>query len=272
MNFLDQPLHFCVLIPCYNDEHGLVAALKSIRYSVAKCLAVVVDDGSKVPLTHQKLQEAVGTQLQIHLIRLQQNSGITIALNTGLHWMAANTSAPYMARLDCNDICDEHRFIKQIDFLNSHPEIGLLGSWCRFQEAGTHNSYPYTTPLVHEEIKKAMHLRNVFIHPTVMLRTSLVKEGNYYPENYPHAEDYAFFWKLLKKTKGAVLDQFLVTCAITRSGISYHNRQAQLRSRKKVVIDFSDEVWKKIMGVIKIKILMMMPKSLLLQLKTLKKL
>jgi glycosyltransferase involved in cell wall biosynthesis len=271
MNFANRPLHFCVLIPCYNDEPGLVAALKSIRYHTENCLAVIVDDGSKEPLSAQVLKAAVGPQLQLHLIRLQPNSGITIALNTGLHWIVANTSAPYIARLDCNDICDAQRFYSQVDFLNNHPEVGLLGSWCRFQEAGTQNSYPYTTPLVHKEIKKAMHLRNVFIHPTVMFRTELLSKAGYYPENYLHAEDYAFFWKLLKSTKGAIMDQFLVTCAITRSGISYQNRKAQLMSRKKVVIDFSDEVWEKIIGVIKIKILLMVPKRLLLQLKTLKK-
>ncbi len=267
MNYQHQPLHFCLLVPCYNDRVGLVQALQTVDYPFEHCLAVVVDDGSTQPLEAEALAAEVGTGLPVHLIRLTQNQGITTALNTGLRWIAANTSAPYIARLDCRDRCHPQRFYRQVQFLNTNPQVGLLGTWCRFEEAESRQAYNYTTPAAHEAIKKEMHSRNVFIHPTVMFRTALVRAGERYPHNYPHAEDYAFFWRLLQLAEGAILPQVLVTCAITRGGISGRHRQAQLLSRKKVVATFGRGGWITKWGLIKLNLLMLVPNSVLLRLK-----
>jgi glycosyltransferase involved in cell wall biosynthesis len=269
-NYVHTPLHFCVLIPCFNDEPGLVQALKSITYSFEHCLAVVVDDGSSTALEKDRLVKAVDTGLDIFVIRLEKNRGITTALNTGLHWIVANTSAPYIGRLDCRDLCHPERFYKQVAYLNSHPETGLLGTWCRFEEERSNLTYDYKAPVEDAAIKKAMPLRNVFIHPTVMFRTALVKGGHYYPDVFAHAEDYGFFWQLLQVTKGAILPEFLVTCAITRTGISYKNRKEQLQSRKKVVQQFAPKGWTKTLGLIKINLLIVVPKAVLLRLKGLR--
>ena len=267
-SFFKAPLDFCVLIPCYNDEPGLVESLQSIQYEAGRYTVVVVDDGSTIPIDMEVLKSSVPHIRHLQVLRLSQNSGITTALNTGLQWILENTSAPYIARLDCRDTCDPQRFYKQVIFLNTHTDVGLLGSWCTFRQAATGISYTYTTPLQHEEIIKAMHLRNVFIHPTVMFRAALVQATGPYPYNYPHAENYAFFWKLLRVTQGAVLNESLTCCALLQHGISASNRRAQLRSRMKVVWHFGDNFILKLIGILKLCILMVMPNTLLLRLKT----
>jgi glycosyltransferase involved in cell wall biosynthesis len=261
-------MHFCVLIPCYNDAPGLVQSLLSIQYEAEKFAVVVVDDGSAVPVDVGDLKSAAPHIRHLHLIRLPQNQGITTALNTGLQWILEHTEAPYIARLDCRDICHPQRFYKQVTFLNTHASIGLLGTWCTFREAATGRSYAYTTPLKHEQIINAMHLRNVFIHPCVMFRTAVLRKTGLYPYRYLHAEDYAFFWKMLQVTKGAVLGEYLTECAIMEHGISLSNRQAQLQSRRRVVRDFGGSVLLKGLGFIKLYLFLMTPKTLLLRLKT----
>lgn len=263
-------MHFCLLLPCHNDEEGLVQALKTVDYPFENWLAVVIDDGSRQPLHAEKVCQAAGIAFPIHIIRLQQNKGITTALNTGLDWITQNTAAPYIARLDCRDLCHPQRFYQQVEYLNRHPQVGLLGTWCQFATADGGLTYNYTTPVAHKAIQKAMHQRNVFIHPTVMFRTGLLKAGMRYPFDWPHAEDYAFCWQLLQMAEGAVLPHFLVTCAITRGGISYQNRQAQLQSRKEVVKAFGRKGGIKLAGLIRINLLMLVPNSVLLRLKGLK--
>jgi glycosyltransferase involved in cell wall biosynthesis len=261
-------IHFCVLIPCYNDAPGLVQSLQSIQYEAEKFAVVVVDDGSAVLVDMGVLKSSAPHIRHLHLIRLPQNQGITTALNTGLRWIMDHTDAPYIARLDCRDTCHPQRFYKQVTFLNTHASIGLLGTWCTFREAATGRSYAYTTPLEHEQIINAMHLRNVFIHPCVMFRTAVLRKTGLYPYIYPHAEDYAFFWKMLQVTKGAVLGEYLTECAIMEQGISLSNRQAQLQSRLRVVRDFGRSVLLKGLGFIKLYLFLITPKTLLLRLKT----
>lgn len=267
-NFFKSPFDFCVLIPCYNDEAGLLQSLKSLQYHPEKFLVVVVDDGSAVPLNMEFLKSSVPHITHLHLIRLPQNSGITTALNTGLQWILENTTTPYIARLDCRDTCDPQRFYKQVTFLNTHASVGLLGAWCIFANESKSVYYTYATPLRHHAIIKAMHLRNVFIHPAVMLRTAVVKQVGLYPHDFPYAEDYAFFWKLLHASEGAVLPELLTCCALREEGLSMANRRAQLISRKNVLQKFGTNPVLKVLGMLKLYILLMVPNPLLLRLKT----
>lgn len=267
INFFKTSLDFCVLIPCYNDEPGLIRSLHSIQYDARKFAVVIVDDGSRTAVDMGILKSSVPHILHIQLLRLPQNQGITTALNSGLHWILENTTALYIARLDCRDTCHAQRFYKQVTFLNAHAEVGLLGSWCTFQQEDGSGSYTYTTPLQHAQLIKAMHLRNVFIHPTVMFRTALLQKTGLYPYNYPHAEDYALFWKLLQVAEGAVLGESLTNCAIMPQGISLSNRRVQLQSRRKVVQAFGNRLLLKIFGIIRLQLLLITPNSVLLRLK-----
>jgi hypothetical protein len=154
-----------------------------------------------------------------------------------------------------------------VEWLDAHPDTGLLGTWCRFKEKGTGYNYPYTTPTGHEKIMKAMYLRNVFIHPTVMFRASLLPEAGHYPENFEYAEDYAFFWKLITLQKAHVLGTFMVICEINREGLSYANKGKQLVSRWHVVKRYGTSKPLKILAFMRISLLFILPKRLTLLLK-----
>jgi glycosyltransferase involved in cell wall biosynthesis len=257
-----------ILIPCYNDFEGLVTALKSIRFDAGRFLPVIVDDGSQPPLADALLRKELG-EMPFHLIRMPRNVGITRALNAGLEWILEQPSCRYIARLDCGDICDYRRFQMQTEYLDRHPGIGLLGSWSIFKEQATGISYTYRTPTRHDAIIKEMPLRNVFIHPSVMFRPDLVQKAGWYPEAYPFVEDYALFWRMLTISKGAILPEYLVTCAVSGTGISLSNRRKQLIGRKKVIQAFAEQNFAKRLGLIKINFLMLLPKPLLLRLKSL---
>ena len=175
-------LHFCLLIPCFNDEAGLAAALRHIAYPAHQYAIVIVDDGSPIPV---QLPPGTSSCLYIHLLRLEENKGITTALNRGLQWILDHLDTPLIARLDCGDICHERRFYEQVAFFNARPHIGLLGSWCRFSNADGSKAYNYVTPTTHARIARAMYFRNTFIHPTVMFRTALLQTTGLYPVFLP---------------------------------------------------------------------------------------
>jgi glycosyltransferase involved in cell wall biosynthesis len=261
-------LDFCLLIPCYNNIEGLKKSLLSIEYDCDKHIVVIVDDGSDLPVTFEslKIQEC---NSRVQIINLPENRGITYALNVGLDWISDNSNAKYIARLDCNDICDETRFYKQVTFLNKHPQIGLLGSWCFFKDEDS-TSYIYKTPTEHDAIWKGMHFRNLFIHPTVMFRTEVLLKVGIYPYDYPYAEDYALFWKMLKATKTAILNEPLVTCAINAKGISAANRKIQMHSCRRIITNFGENNLWKYLGIGYAKTREWLPQKLILRLKQLR--
>ncbi|HTA81383.1 MAG TPA: glycosyltransferase [Bacteroidia bacterium] len=257
---------FILLIPYYNDFEGLIESLKSIKYPFDKFEVLVVDDGSKVPLSLAHLQNLF-PETEIKVINLPLNVGIAKALNSGLREILNRTDYKYIARLDCGDTCDIERFTKQVQFMNTHEDIGLLGTWCTFTDKGSGKSYVYKTKLTHNEIIKEMHFKCSFIHPTVMFRREVLEKVGLYPENYPHTEDYAYFWKILKYYTAAILPLYLVDVSTGKNTVSFSNRKEQLIWRKKIVSEMSSDRINKISAFFYLTILSIIPGNLIYLLK-----
>jgi glycosyltransferase involved in cell wall biosynthesis len=262
---------FVVVIPCFNDKNGLIRALKSIHYDPSKYAILIIDDGSTEPLDKSALLSFLHPGTTIAIRRLSGNRGITRALNAGINWLTCESAGAidfkYIARLDCGDICDARRFEKQVNFLDQHPEIDLLGSWCVFQDDETGERLVYRTPTEDRQIKRAMYFRNVFIHPTVMWRKDIMTLNNY-PENFPHAEDYGLFYGWIDKNiKTAVIPEILVTCRISHKGLSLANRKSQLKSRMKVIRFYGKNKILKALGIVKLFALLMLPYSMVFKMK-----
>ncbi|MCW3116353.1 MAG: glycosyl transferase family 2 [Chitinophagaceae bacterium] len=270
MNQPGQHFQLCILMPCYNNLQGLKKSLQSIKYDKGKYLILIVDDGSEQPFNKEDiLHDTNETELPVYIIRLLNNGGITNALNTGLQWIKDNIVCPYVARLDCGDICDPHRFYVQLEYLRVNPYVGLLGSWCWFQKPGKSFKFKYRVPQHHEQIKREMYFRNAFIHPTVIFRFDIVEKLGFYPAEYPHAEDYALFWEIMNVAPTAILPSYLVVCELNGDGISSANRIKQLHSRLVIVRNFGHTFGLKTLGILKIKILMKIPYSFILSAKKL---
>ncbi len=262
-------LDFYLLIPCYNNKEGLLRSLESVTYTPNKFAILIVDDGSDEPVSPSWLEGRIHQETMLEILRLPLNEGITAALNAGLEKIAGYGNAKYVARLDCGDTCSPMRFVKQVNYLDANADIDLVGSWCVFKDPSKTAGYTYKTPTEHEYICKGMYFRNIFIHPTVMWRLSAQEKVSAYPQAFPHAEDYGFFQLLLQKGRGAVMGEVLVTCELNPKGLSLGNRSAQLQSRMKVVQAFGTNKWLTAMGMLKLRLLQLVPYRLVLRLKRL---
>jgi len=257
---------FVLLIPYYNHYDGLVKSLKSVYYPPERFDTLIVDDGSDLPLDLPALQANMRS-LNIQLIRLPGNQGIAKALNAGLTHLHTRTDFKYIARLDCGDTCHPDRFTEQVKFLNRYPEIGLLGTWCRFTDTISGKSYVYKTKTHHEDILGEMHFKCSFIHPTVMFRRETIDTTGHYPENYIHTEDYAYFWKILMNFKGAVLPKEFVIIEFSDKNNSSKNYKQQLISRIKVVDLYGKKIWYKYAGLFLLQCRLLLPKFIIKVLK-----
>ena len=263
----DKEIDFCLLIPCYNNFEGLITSINSVFYPGDKFLILVVDDGSKEPVTESSVNQAINNSKPVVVIQNEKNLGITATLNNGLQWIEKNTRSKYIARLDCGDICDKERFTIQVEYMNAHPQVGLLGSWCKIVDEKFGLNYSYKAPSDHDSIKRAMYSRNVFMHATVMFRSDMLPHTGYYPVNYEFAEDYAFFWTLLNYKQSSIIPRFLVLCELNVSGISFSNKSKQLNARWRVVKNYGKDNRMKMIGFIRILLLHITPKGLLLRMK-----
>lgn len=190
------PPAISILMPVRNEAPYLPAALASLqRQSFTNWQLVVVDDGSS-DATPEILATAARIDTRISVIR-RDGGGLVAALNSGL----AACRAPLLARMDGDDISHPLRLERQLTFLNSNPDVGLVA--CSFRhfprtllKTGMLMYESWQNGLTsHDLILRDLFVESPFVHPSIMVRRSLVIDaGGYQDLGWP--EDYDLWLRL----------------------------------------------------------------------------
>ena len=111
-----------VILPVYNEEKYIGSAVDSIlSQSLKNIELIIIDDGST-----DKTLSILQTYKKDSRVRIvsQENSGLATALNNGI----AISQGKYIARQDADDLSVQDRLEKQVNYMDLHPDIGILGS------------------------------------------------------------------------------------------------------------------------------------------------
>ena len=256
-----------VLIPHFNNPEGVKKTLHSLAYP-GLIEIVVVDDGSDEAISKDFLGSACSGNVRLHLIELPVNLGVELALNKGLEFIKNNLDIKYIARIDVGDVAVNDRLEKQVLFLENNPPIGILGTAAKFVDFDGQEQFKIKYPLHNNKIKQHMGLRCSVLHPTVMFRGSIFSEVGFYPSKYPFADDYAFFYQLMHKTKAANLPEILTIVEHSSNSVSVENRTKQLMSRIKVISKNFFSSPYSLLGITYTSIMLLFPYSLIVSLKS----
>jgi len=213
-----------VLLPVFNAERFLPVALESILAQVFTDWELfAVDDGS-TDSSPRILGRFAAQDSRIRIIT-RPNTGIVGALNDAL----AAAQGDFVARMDADDICLPGRFQLQVDYLRDHPDCVLLGTQVIIiDEDGDPVGPLKSIETDHEQIDRALlDLRWPIVHPTVMIRRSLLCDlGGYTQGTFPH-EDHDLFLKLCERGRAANLPQPLLQYRRHAASVSWDSRRRE---------------------------------------------
>lgn len=118
-----------VIVPCYNSSAYLEATVQSVlAQELTDWEMILVDDGS-ADSTPEMIRGFVALDPRIRAVS-QPNAGRAKACNLGAS--QSSPDAVYLFFLDSDDQFLPHTLRQMSDYLDAHPEVGLLG--CQFQE------------------------------------------------------------------------------------------------------------------------------------------
>ncbi|MBQ7503200.1 glycosyltransferase [bacterium] len=205
----EKPVISCVM-PVYNCLRTLKNAAASIQKQTFPLWELIaVDDGSDDG-SADYIAELAASDKRIRLVRVE-HGGITAALNEGLK----HCRAPFIARMDGDDISHPERFRRQLLFLQEHGDVGAAG--CRvhiFPRAGLTDGMRRYERWLNKACNPEILQRDIFVesplvHPSVMLRAEALKKVGHYADG-PWPEDYQLWFRFwIQGVKMAKLEDTL---------------------------------------------------------------
>ena len=203
-----------VLMTIYNAEPYLKEAIDSIltqKFSDWELIAV--DNGSTDQST-----EILSTydDPRVRVFTLPENTGRTPALRYAFE----QARGEYIAVLDADDVALPERLARQVEFLDNHPEVVLVGSWVQgIDETGRITS-TLEPPTNSEELHDCLGWANPMVHSSVMYRSAAASKVGGYPEEFAYAQDSALMQKLARHGEFAIIDDFLCQWRASTTGMT----------------------------------------------------
>lgn len=227
----------------YNGESKLVESIESIlsqTYTDFEC--IIVDDRS-TDGTAGILADYAQKDTRVKIITNEINLGLTKSLNKAIK----TATGVYIARMDAEDTSEPTRFAKQVAFLETHPEHGLVGSWVYLIDESSHKIGAMKYPTEHGVLKKFLIKHNPFVHSSIMMRRSVLDTAGLYDETWKYAQDYELFLRLSKYTKIANIGEHLASYRMSPQSITRQKNKEQvmfaIRARSKAIREGQYSIW-----------------------------
>jgi glycosyltransferase involved in cell wall biosynthesis len=184
-----------VVLPAFNCEAYLGKAIRSVlEQTFTDFELIIINDGST---DNTEFVILSFPDPRIVYLKNPANRGLIYTLNRAIEVAQGN----YIARMDADDICLPERLAKQKEFLDKHPEMAVVATTIDYinEKEEKTGSWERDRKIISpEQIRRKMPFENCIAHPTIMIRSGIMKTYKYksYQENI---EDYDLWLRLLNR-------------------------------------------------------------------------
>lgn len=185
-----------ILMSVYNPNMELLKqALDSIdRQTYKDFELIMINDGCDNKL----LLELLGNyNYKYTVIENSTNLGLTKSLNIGLK----KCNGKYIARHDADDLMEENRLERQVDFLENNTDIACVFSNAKRVDISGNVVSVDTTDNNSSLVRRLIYGGNCLYHSSLMIRKEVLEDLKGYDEKIVYAQDYDLYLRLINKYK-----------------------------------------------------------------------
>lgn len=218
---MDSPLVSVVMVAC-NVERFLAEAVESVLgQTFSNFEFIVVDygstDASKDIVTGYAAQD---TRVRMHPI---PHCGLGEARNAA----CSLARGRYIAIMDADDAALPERLQLEVEFMESHPRVGLLGAAVQWINAAGQPLYIGRVPTEDRQLRTAMAFHCPFWQPTVLLRKEAFVRSGGYRDAFAPAEDYDLWLRVTEEYECANLGEVVLKYRIHPQQVSIQRKKQQ---------------------------------------------
>jgi glycosyltransferase involved in cell wall biosynthesis len=175
-----------VVVPSFNeDPHIVRVSLESIRAQTFTNFECIVVDESTEPELAEACRAVCAEDSRFLYIHPDERLGLPNSLNLAI----GKARGQLIARFDSDDVCMPERLALQVAYLQSHPEIAMVGGALdiisNVGQLLAQRRYPQTPTA----IARGMQLTTTIAHPTVMYRKVAIEQHGGYNPDFRFSED-----------------------------------------------------------------------------------
>jgi hypothetical protein len=200
---MGQPSVSVAMAVC-NAERFLDEAIESILGQSLRDFEFIIVDYGSTDSSKGLIRGYAARDGRIRLIEIPHCT-LPEARNAGC--FAAQ--GKYIAIMDADDVSLPDRLLREVDFLESHPQVALLGGAVEWIDSSGRSFLVHHHPTDDREIKSELLTHSVFWHPTIMIRKdAFVSVGGYRPA-FVCAHDYDLAARIAEKYDCANLNEIV---------------------------------------------------------------
>jgi len=211
-----------VVMPVCNAERFLGQAIESIRnQTLGDFEFIITDYGSTDPSMEIAARHA-GEDDRLKIVRIGR-SVLPEARNAGCEVARGR----YIAVMDGDDVAMPTRLQREVQFLEKHPEIAMVGAATEWIDDEGKFLRCHSYPLQNGEIRVDLQVHCPFCHPTVLMRKDAFQSLGGYRANFALAHDYDLFLRASERFELANLKEAVLWYRIHPRQVSMDRRAQQ---------------------------------------------
>ncbi|HWC49234.1 MAG TPA: glycosyltransferase [Solirubrobacterales bacterium] len=209
-----------VVMAVYNGERFLRESVESVLGERFRDFELVVLDDGSTDATPQILAEYAAADSRVRVHR-EPGDNLAQALNR----CVAHCAASLLARLDADDVSIQGRLEEQVGFMDTHPEVVLLGGQAQLINDRGEAFGTAEYPTGDAELREALRTTNPFVHSAIVMRRAAFDAVGGYRPNLTHSEDLDLWLRLGERGGLANLSKPVV-------GYRMHDAQQSLQKQR----------------------------------------
>jgi len=212
-----SPPTVSVLLPVHNAARYVSATIQSVLDQTWTDFEFLITDDGSTDASADIIRQATRHDPRVHF-RQQANAGFAETLNR----MLEVARGKYLARIDADDMAYPLRFAEQVHYLDSHPEVAVVGTAVMNIDRDGDSLGSSLFPVDHDAIESSLLAGSGgIIHPSTMIRGSAMRQVGGYASDLPIVEDQDLWLRLARVGRLANLEGVLLKYRVHDENMSF---------------------------------------------------
>ncbi len=195
-----------VVMPVYNSEKYVAEAIESILNQTYKNFEFIIVNDASTDNSLEIIKKYAKKDKRIKIITNPVNYYISKTRNVGIKL----AKGKYIITHDSDDISLPTRIEEQVDYLNKHSKVGVVGSWIQLFNDSNSETSIRKYPEDDESLRKMIFFCSPIAQPVSAIRKEVFNKIGLYSEIDPPSEDLYLWFMIGTKFKYANIQKVLL--------------------------------------------------------------